>query len=63
MEIGQESEQESGPAKTGKSATDAGEKELSAEPVIRSNNEHIVFGGQSIVVEPVSGKKESGTAR
>lgn len=63
MEIGQESEQESAPAKTGKSATDVGEKELSAEPVIRSNNEHIVFVGQSIVVEPVSGKKESGTAR
>ena len=63
MEIGQESEQESAPAKTRKSTTDAGEKELSAEPVIRSNNERIVFGGQSIVVEPSSGKKDSGTAR
>ena len=63
VEIGQESEQESAPAKTGKSATVAGEKEQSAGPVIRSNNEHIVFGGQSIVVVPGSGGKESGTAR
>lgn len=71
MEVGLESEQENTPGNAVKATVDAGnsvdnlpnEKQKQEPAPSRSNAEHIVFGGKSIVEEPDNETKKSKSVR